>query len=308
VTAPASEPHSRWRLRERLDRLAVSYDAAARGIDIFTRAAQGYDPRAARPGTWDRLRSAAHRVSGGRGWARVLWFAATLLLTGSFLAWISLAIVRQFIPAPVPVVLAAAPGVLVTLTLGGTAAGLVRGPFGARARSWPFAIALVGCAAWVATWLIGVAGLEAWFATAAAVLSAAVAGAAFLAASQPAAAPPVHVPARVRQARPPRRLLARQWFAQKRLRRHADRWSSAAHACGRAIGGSPSVEAALNRLLSAGTLGELPVQDINAFHLQILTTLTRYQPGPLEARLRAAGTRLLPHQAQSIAIPDRSTR
>jgi len=205
-------------------------------------------------------------------------------------------------------VLAAAPGALVTLTLGGTAAGLVRAPFRVGSRSWPFAIALAGCAAWVATWLIGVASLATWFAIATAVLSAAVAGTAFLAASQPAAAPPRHVLTRVRPPRPPRRLLARQRVAQKRLRRHADRWSSAAHACGLAVGGSPPVVAALNRLLSEGAPAELPVQDTDAFHMQILTTLVRYQPGLLGARLRAASARLLPHQAQSIALPDRSTR
>ena len=66
--------------------------------------------------------------------------------------------------------------------------------------------------------------------------------------------------------------------------------------------------AALNRLLSEGAPAELPVQDTDAFHMQILTTLVRYQPGLLGARLRAASARLLPHQAQSIALPDRSTR
>lgn len=307
MTAPAPAPYSRWRLREGLDRLAVSYDAAAQAIDTLTRAAQGYDPHSAPDGAMDRLRSAVRRVAGRRGWARVLWFAATLLLTGSFLAWISLAIVRRFIPGPVPIALAVVPGVLATLTLAGTA-GLVRVPFRAGSRSWPFAIALAGCAAWMATWLIGVAGLATWFATAAAVLSAAVAGAAFLAASRPAASPSRHIPIRVRPARPRRRLLARQRAAQKRLCRHADRWSHAAHACGLAVGGSPPVEVALNRLLTAGTLGELPVQDVNAFHMQILTTLVRYHPGPLHARLRAASDRLVPSPARSIALSDRSTQ
>lgn len=308
MTVPATEPYSRWRLRESLDRLAVSYDATARAIDTFTRAAQGYDPHSTRRGAADRLRSAADWMTSRRDWARILWFAATLLLTGSFLVWISPAIVRRFIPGPVPVVLAAAPGLLVTLTLAGTAAGLARAPFRTGSRSWLFAIALTGWAGWVATWLIGVADLAVWFATAAAVLSAAVAGAAFLAASQSAAAPARHVLTRVRPAQPPRRLLARQRAAQKRLRRHAGRWSIAAHACGLAVGGSPLAVAALNRLLSEGVPGELPVQDTDAFPIQLLTTLVRYQPDPLGARLRAASARLLPFQAQSIAPSDRSTR
>jgi hypothetical protein len=307
VTAPIPAPYSRWRLRESADRLAVSYDAAAQAIDTFTRAAQGYDPHSAPDGAMHRLRSAVSRVAGHRGWTRVLWFAATLLLTGSFLAWVSLAIVRRFIPGPVPLVLAVVPGVLATLTLAGTA-GLVRAPFRAGPRSWPFAIALAGCAAWLATWLIGVAGLATWYATAAAMLSAAVAGAAFLAASRPAASSSRHIPIRDRPAKPRRRLLARQRAAQKRLHRHADRWSHAAHACGLAVGESPPVEVALNRLLTGGTLGELPVKDVSAFHMQILTTLVRYQPGPLDVRLRTASDRLVRSPGQSIARSDRSTQ
>src|SRR5581483_9253503 len=207
MTASATEPYSRWRLRESLDRLAVSYDATARAIDTFTRATHGYDPHSTRRGAADRLRSAADWVAGRRGWARIAWFAATLLLTGSFLAWISLAIARRFVPGPVPVVLAVAPGVLVTLTLGGTAHALARAPSRTGARSWLFSIALAGWTGWMATWLIGVDDLVVWFAVATAVLSAAVAGAAFLAASQPASTPPRPVLTRVRPARPPRRLL-----------------------------------------------------------------------------------------------------
>jgi len=300
VTPRAPEPHSRWRLREKVDQLAASYDTAAAAIDAFVRAAQDYDAHSARPGAAARLRLRARQMAGSRGWLRVFWFIATLLLAGAFLAWISLAIVRRFIPGPVPVVLAAAPGVLVALTLGGTAAGLTRAPLRNGSRSWSFAIALAGCAAWVAIWLIGVAGVETWFGVGTAVLSAAVTGAAFLAASQPTAQPPELDPAPPRPSRPPRRLLARQQTAQKRMRGHEERWSRAAHACGRAAGGSAPAEEALNRLLSTGTLGELPVQDLDAFHVQMLTTLLRYQPGPLVARLRAAGKRLLPTPAQSI--------
>ena len=308
MTGRLQEPHSRWRLRESLDRLAVSYDATARAIDTFTRATQAYDPHSTRRGAADRLRCAADWVAGRWDWARILWFAVTLLLTGSFLAWISLAIARRFVPGPVPVVLAAAPGVLVALTLGGTAHGLARTPVRTGTRSWLFAIALTGWAGWMATWLIGVDDLVVWFAAATAVLSAAVAGAAFLAASQPATTPPRQVLSRVRPARPPWRLLARQRAAQRRLRRHAGRWSIAAHACGLAVGGSPPAAAALNRLLSEGAPGELPVQDADAFPIQLLATLVRYQPDPLGARLRAASARLLPYQAHAIAPPNRRTR
>jgi hypothetical protein len=308
VTPRASEPHSRWRLRASLDRLAVSYDAATEAIDAFARAAQDYDPHSARPGAAARLRAGVRQMAGNRGWLRVFWFTATLLLASAFLVWISLAIVRRFIPGPVPVVLASAPGVLVALALSGTAAGLTRAPLRNGSRFWPFAIALAGCAAWVATWLLGVAGVEPWFGVGTAVLSAAVTSAAFLAASQPAPQPTGRDPAPARPPHPPRRLLAHQQTAQQRLRGHEERWSSAAHACGLAAGGSAPAEEALNRLLSTGTLGELPVQDVDTFHTQMLTTLVRYQPGPLAARLRAASERLLPTPAQSIAISDRSIR
>jgi hypothetical protein len=291
-----------------VDQLAVSYDTAAAAIDAFACAAQDYDPHSARPGAAARLRLRAGRIAGSHGWLRVFWFIATLLMAGAFLAWISLAIVRRFIPGPAPVVLAAAPGALVALTLGGTAAGLTRAPLRTGSRSWTFAIALAGCAAWVAIWLIGVAGVQIWFGVGTAVLSAAVTGAAFLAASQPSPQSPEPDPAPPRPPRPPRRLLARQQTARKRLRGHEERWSRAAHACGRAASGSAPAADALNRLLSTGTLGELPVQNLDAFHIQMLTTLLRYQPGPLVGRLRAAGERLLPTPTQSSAIPDRSIR
>jgi hypothetical protein len=307
MTPRLPEPHSRWRLRERLDRLGVSYDAAARAIDVFARAVQGYDPRSPCSGA-ARIRAAARRMAGSRGWLHVFWFTATLLLAGALLSWISLAIVRRFIPGPVPVVLAVAPGVLVTLTLAGTAAGLARAPVRNASRSWPFAIALAGSAAWVATWLIGVADLAMWFSVGTAVLSAAVTGAAFLAASQPAPRPAGRDPAPARPPRPPRRLLTRQQRARWRLRRHAKRWSSAAHTCGLEADGSTPAGEALNRLLSTGTLGDLPVRDLDAFQVQMLTTLLRYQPDPLESRLRAASERLLPIPAQSIALADRSIR
>jgi hypothetical protein len=329
MTSQQLEPHSRWRLREKLDRLGESYDAAAEAIDAFARAAQDYDSHSAQPGAAARLRAAARRVAGSRCWPGTFWFAATLLLVGSFLAWISLAILRRFIPDPIPVALAAAPGVLVTLTLGGTAARLAHSPFPRRAgsswetrspqhetrtpttaagRAWPFAIALTGCAAWIAAWLIGVAGVAAWFAIGTAVLSASVTGAAFVAASQPAMRQAGRNLARARPAAPSRRLLASQQTAEQRLRRHAAQWSSATHAGGLAAAGSAPVEAALNQLLTTGTLGDMPVQDMDAFHTQMLTTLLRFQPDPLRARLRAASERLPPYPTQPIATPDRSTR
>jgi len=118
MTPRAPEPHSRWRLRERLDRLAVSYDAAAGAIDVFARAVQDYDPDRARPALTARVRAAIRRLAGTHGWPRIIWFTATLLLAGSFLAWISLAIVRRFVLGPVPAGPAAVPGVLPPVRIG----------------------------------------------------------------------------------------------------------------------------------------------------------------------------------------------
>jgi hypothetical protein len=305
MTPRAPEPHSRWRLRERLDRLAVSYDAAAGAIDVFARAVQDYDPDRARPALTARVRAAIRRLAGTHGWPRIIWFTATLLLAGSFLAWISLAIVRRFVLGPVPAGPAAVPGVLVTLTLAGTAAALAGAPSYRGYRSWPFAIALAGCAAWVATWLIGVVGAAAWFAAITAVLAAAVTGAAFLVASQLPARPPGSYPTRARS-RPPRRLLARQRAAQQQLRGHAARWSGAAHACGLALGGSAEAEDAMNQLLTTGSLSEMTGLGLEVFHIQVLTTLLRYQPDALRVRLQAASERLQADPVYSIATPDRS--
>jgi hypothetical protein len=329
MTAPQLEPHSRWRLRDRLDRLAKSYDAAASAIDAFTRAAQGYDPCTPRTRTAARLWATTRRQTTRRAWSRILWFTATLLLAGFLLAWISLDIMREFIPGPVPTALAAAPGLLLTLALGGTAilgsapvpaerrswrntqhSREVRvGPALDPVRSWPFAITLTGCAAWITTWLAGVAAIPVWFALTTGILSSAVTGAAFLAAGR-ATTPRAdteldHEP---RLPAPSRRLLARQQTAQRRLREHAGLWSSAAHACGLTASGSAEAAVALNRLLTTGELGDLPGEGLDAFHTQMLVTLYRQQPGPLNAQLGAASARLLPQRYQLLPATDRNFR
>lgn len=326
MTSQQIEPHARWKLRKSLDELADSYDAAAAAIDAFTRAAHGYDPAMPRPGAIARLRAAMHHGVARRGWARTLWFAATFLLAASFLGWISQQIMRQFIPGPIPAALALAPGVLLALALGGTARLLADGRYSARGRflrqaspprppagspvsaagrPWLFAVVLSGCAAWIATWLIGVADIPVGPAVACAALSAAVGAAAFVAAGLPApteaAGPPVRDP---RPGAPPRRLLAREQAAQQGLREHARQWSTVARACGLALEGSMEAEAALNRLLSTGELGDMPAEGLDTFHTQMLVTLLRYAPDTLRTPLRAASQRLLPNGKQPLPAAD----
>lgn len=330
MTSQQPEPHIRWRLRESLDDLALSYDSAASAIDAFIRSAYAFDPTTPRPGAVARFRTATCRGVARHGWSRILWFAATLLLASWFLGWISVGILRRFIPGPIPSGLAVAPGVLLTLAVAGTAALLVSTPLSDAARrpqepsfSWPppdgpvpgswriclLAVVLAGCAAWITTWLVGVAGIPVWFAVTAAALSAAVMAAAFAAAGRPAMSKASTGAARgPGPARPPRRLLARQQAAQQRLRGHARQWSSVAHACGLTLGGSAEGESALNRLLNTGELGDMPAEGLNTFHTQMLVTLLRYQPSPLMAQLRTASQRLLPDEIQPLPATDRNTR
>jgi hypothetical protein len=329
MTSRPAEPHTRWRLRTSLDELADSYDSAAAAIDAFTRTAHGYDPALLRPGAVARLRAAVRRGVARRGWARTLWFAATFLLAASFLGWISQEILRRFIPGSIPAVLATTPGVLLSLALGGTARLLADGSFFAGApgpqqtlprrsaggpgrdagRVWLFVVVLTGCAAWIATWLIGVAGIPAWPAVACAALSAAVGAAAFVAAglTGPPQAGAYPVPG-LRPGAPPRRLRAREETAQQRLREHARQWSTVARACGLALGGSAEAEGALNRLLSTGQLGDIPAEGMDTFHTQVLVTLLRYEPDRLRAQLRAASQRLLPDGTQPLPAADRTIR
>src|SRR5204862_5074156 len=103
-----ARPHTRWLIRESIDRLAASYDAVTVAVDALTRSAV--------------LRSSAgdgptirQRITGGRGWARTVWFGVATLLTGLFMAWISVRLVRHLSVAPgiVPVL----PGLLLALGL-----------------------------------------------------------------------------------------------------------------------------------------------------------------------------------------------
>jgi hypothetical protein len=314
MTALPPGPHSRWRLVDAVDRLAVSYDLAAIAIDAFVRAARGYDPLTPRPRLRARLSAGLLEWIRARGWPQTAWLVTTAVLTGSFMAWVSLRLLRQLSPVALPPAVAAIPGILLTLALAGAAALLAaswppeRSPHGRRRVTWPallLALAAVACVIWLVTWLVSQAGMTGWLALLAAVLAVGVAALTFLAASVPARPDPapagasqVSLPGGHVGNRVPRQLLARQRTAQEALRGHARQWSRAARQCGVAVGGCAEAQAALARLVTGGSLGELPPDGLEPFHAQLLGTLARYRLDPLSACLRETSQRLLPEAAR----------
>jgi hypothetical protein len=308
---PQPQPHSRWRLKDRVDRLAVSYDAACAAVDAFTGSTLYYDPLAPRPTIRARIRASVRYWVALRGWARACWFVGTGVLAGVFMAWISLRILEHFMAEAPPAILAMVPGALLTAALVGTAAltgdamtWLARQPSPRRywpQLAWPglpFATCLACCAAWVTIWAASVAGIAVWPALTTGVLSGGLTGAALLCAGRPA---PSHAVAALPAVRcpvpPPRRLLAQQRHAQDQMRRHARSWSIAAHLCGVATEGAALAQTALVRLL-AGDPADLSLDGIGVFHAQLLTVLSRYRPDPLETRLQESSRRLLPREGR----------
>lgn len=312
MTALPPEPHSRWRLVDAVDRLAVSYDSATMAIDAFVRSARGYDPLAPRPRLRTRFRAAVRGWIAARGWPQTAWLVTTALLAGSFMAWVSLRLLRPLSPGALPAAVAALPGILLTLALAGAAVLVAaswpaaRSPHARRRAGWPallLALSAVASVTWLTAWLVSQAGMTGWIALVAAVLAVSVTAFTFLAASMPASsglgpAPagesPASLPAGHLSEPVPRQLLGRQRSAQESLRGHARQWSSAARQCGVALGGCADAQAALARLLTDGTLGELPPDGLEVFHAQILGTLSRFRPDPLSARLQETSQRLLP--------------
>jgi len=289
MTATAA-PHSRWLVREHVERLAATYDDAANAITEFTKAAVRRS--SAVPGP-----TAGQRIAGRRGWPRTIWFAATALLTTVFMAWISGRLVDHLTAAPGAV--AVLPGVLLALALAGTAAQAAKCPLRAAdadatvpSRPWLLLGAAVAAVfAWTSLWLGLTTGTSDWVAVLCGAVLAAAVTAGLLASSRPAAPPPPVVP---HHARPlPRRVRARRRRAQRRLRDHSCQWTLAAHSYGADI--DPGAEAdALARLLAGDTDPRLENGD--PYHILILTTLCRYRPAPLAASLDAAA-RLLDEDA-----------
>jgi len=290
-------PHSRWLIRESIDRLAASHDAVTVAVDAFTRSAV--------------LRSSAgdgptirQRIRGGRGWSRTVWFGVTTLLTGLFMAWISVRLVRHLSVAPD--VVAVLPGLLLTLGLAVTA------PQAAKSLERPsqpgtstavvpwtlLAAAAAGSVAWITLWLVIATGTPAWAAVTGGVALVAASAAGMLASTRPAGAQPAAITPRARPL--PRRLRAQRRRAQQRLRDHTRAWNLAAHQYGAAIDSSDEAANALARLLADEA--DLPLDGIDPYDILILTALCKYRPAPLTASFDAAVRYLhveMPHSMDS---------
>jgi hypothetical protein len=276
-------PHSRWLIRESMDRLAASHDAVTVAVDALTRSAV--------------IRSSAgdgptirQRITGGRGWSRTVWFGITTLLTGLFMAWISLRLVRHLSVAPD--VVAVLPGLLLTLGLAVTAlqaAKSLERPSepGTSTVVVPLALlaaAAVGSVAWITLWLVLTTGAAAWAAVTGGVALVAAAAAGMLASARPAGTQAAAVTPRARSF--PRRLRAQRSRAQRRLRDHTREWNLAAHQYGAAIDGPDEAADALARLLADDA--DLTLDGISPYDTLILTALCKYRPAPLTASFDAA--------------------
>jgi len=296
-------PHSRWLIRESIDRLAASHDAVTVAVDALTRSAV--------------LRSSAgdgptirQRITGGRGWSRTIWFGAATLLTGLFMAWISVRLLRHLSVAPD--VVAVLPGLLLTLGLAVTARQAAKSlgrpsESGTSAAVVPWtllAAAAIGSFAWITLWLVLTTGTAAWAAVTGGVALVAAAAAGMLASARPAEAQPAVV---TPNARPlPRRLRAQRRRAQRRLRDHTRAWNLAAHQYGAAIDGSDEAADVLVRLLADDA--DPPLDGIDPYDTLILTALCKYRPAPLTASFDAAVRSLhdeTPHSVDAQEAPAR---
>jgi hypothetical protein len=275
-------PHSRWLIRESIDRLAASYDAAAVAVDALTRSAVLRNSAGDGP-------TIRQRITGGRGWARTIWFGVATLLTGLFMAWISVRLVRHLSVAPG--IVTVLPGLLLALGLAVTASqaakSLERRPEPGTSTAvvpWTLlAAAMVGSVAWITLWLVLTTGTAAWAAVTGGVALVAGATAGMLASARPLGAQSAAV---APWARPlPRRLRAQRRRAQQRLCDHTREWNLAAHQYGTAIGGSEAADV-LARLLADDA--EPPLDGVDPYDTLILTALCKYRPAPLTAIFDAA--------------------
>lgn len=277
-----SPPHSRWLIRESIDRLAVSHDAVSVTVEVLTRSAIVHS--SASPGP-----TLPQRITGRRGWPRTVWFGVTTLLTGLLLVWISVRLVQHLSTAPNAV--AILPGLLLTTALATSAllsAKHLERPLNTRpfpaARPWALlAAATVGSVAWIILWLVLTTDTAAWaaFTYGVALVASVVAG--MLALAHPVRPALAATP---RAPRLPRRLRAQRRRAQRRLRKHARDWNLTVHQYGVVMADSDATANALARLLADET--DLPLEGIDPYNTLILNALRKYHPAPLTASFDAA--------------------
>jgi len=98
LATPAPVPHSRWLVRENVNRLTASHAKAAEAISALHAAA---DIHRARGRGTRRLRTKLRqRVAMRRDWPQVIWFCLVLLGVTLHMGWISARLVARLVPAP----------------------------------------------------------------------------------------------------------------------------------------------------------------------------------------------------------------
>lgn len=274
-------PHSRWRIRENADQLAVSHAAVAEAVASLTRCAALADPTRTEP-------TLGQRLTGDRGGLRTACLAVMTLLTGLLLAWISAHLVRHLVAAPATV--AALPGLLLTLALTCTAllasaairAGRPPEPEAAVLRWSLLAMPAAAAIIWIALWLVLTTSTAAWIAV--------VCGTALVCAVEAGMVAVARSPGDTRVAdrrsRLPRRVRVLRRRSERLFHRHASRWNAVAHRYGAALVGTADAACVLARLLAGDA--DPPLDGLAPYDLLILTALNRYRPGPLATGLDAA--------------------
>jgi hypothetical protein len=283
TTAPA--PHSRWLIRAEVDRLAASRADVVAAISALSAPVQ---PR----------RTIRQRIAAVPDWPRTVWLSLLLVATTFFLIWVSIRLVAHL--APLPIFVAAAPGVLLTAAMAGAAHYQVRadhrqeipGIAGVLRPSLPLAAASGCVVTWLTLWLVLTSGTPTWLAVVfAMILTGATAVAMVTRSSRTSAAdlkPAEYASARSKPSLSMRRQHRR---ARKRLLRHTRRWMSAAHRYAGTIMGTGEPERTLASLISGYDESFSP-DSVDPYDLMILTTLWNCHPEPLGASLAAAADKL----------------
>jgi hypothetical protein len=299
-TASTPVPHSRWQLRENVNRLAASHSETLRAISTLHTAADLHRDRGK---AMRRIRPPLRqRIAMRRDWPQVIWFCLVLVAMALFLGWVSARLIAHLVP--VPVFAAVLPGVLLATATGGAvrfATHSVKRHGDARSAGLlpalsPLAAASAGVTTWVILWLVLTSGTTVWIAVAFALCLTVAVDVALLTASYLGglAAGDIATPAPTAPVarRAPRRLRARQRRARSRLDDHTRRWLTAAHRYAVMI---PSTGH------SAEILASLLADDIELSHLDgldpfdamILSVLRNYHPAVLAADLSAASAKLM---------------
>jgi hypothetical protein len=302
MTSPDSTPvpHSRWQLRENVNRLAASHSETVRAISTLHTAA---DLHRDRGNAMRRIRPPLRqRIAMRRDWPQVIWFCLVLVAMALFLGWVSARLIAHLVPVPVSA--AVLPGVLLAAATGGAvrfATHSVKRHGNARSAGLlpalsPLAAASACVTTWVILWLVLTSGTAVWIAVAFALCLTVAVDVALLTASYlgglaagDIAAPAPGAPV---ARRPPRRLRARQKRARSRLDDHTRRWLTAAHRYAVMIPSTGHSAEILASLL-ADDIELLHLDGLDPFDAMILSVLRNYHPAVLAADLSAASAKLM---------------